>query len=883
MNYNIYRIVFDFSESIGIDTKIAFDNKNLTLLGIEDSLYPKCNETTIITVYYLDGINEGSYTFYWRDWIKLSNEGEGAFSTEDTTRLGKIFFDIADLPLPRNDDSSNADTPTMVMEDISELEFFDFPALMLNDASKGIWAYHGIRRLRFTIENCPFDMLEKGVKFKAIGCFVKKDNIKLQTPIEITDIHLVDTKDDNDNFALTACVDTNLFGEEFDFMKQHLQFFGALEVTYFSDQHEVLYNFPMQVKVYNTNYYSDNKIPCPNLVKNKVSIDFGTSSSCVAVKKGSRFELLTISSEKLLDRGEEIYENPTNIMLFDWENLYKQWCTDNKNFPHFKQGSYDEYRDNVKTVEYDAGYTVRDALNGGESDVFNSILTQIKMVCFQLDQGVEMTLFPMIKKDIRVVKLVSSPDGENEESLDPVAFYAYILGRAINNPAREDIYTKFVLTYPVKFNPEVREKLKRSLEYGLKRSLPLPLREAKEKNGKPLFEVKMEYCEPFAYIGAVCGTEHLPAEEGSPALFAVYDFGGGTLDFSFGMFSVNEDDEGVLDLFGIDGDRNVGGETLISRISYWIYSDNISEMTANNIPFVLPEQENFPDDFPERLLCKSSTAKSNVRFIDELISRKLFQDKLDDDKKNSHTQLGDGLRNEANEPVDVELSIDYSILMDKLTNIIEESIKKFELCIQNSFYSNTDKMLALGLEFNMDNVIIFKSGNSSRSVIVEQKMEEYFPNNQVKMVEEGDGKKYSITPKTAVAIGQLNLENFLLPDNSSTPFAWNVYIKKMGGGKFEAAIEKNWKDSDWVYYSVVRNNTIDVHFSDTFLEDINDNYYTLNLEGTSSTEDLTKGYLYLRMHDENSIEYFISEEKKSPDNSLAPNKNCVANLSEHAN
>lgn len=116
---------------------------------------------------------------------------------------------------------------------------------------------------------------------------------------------------------------------------------------------------------------------------------------------------------------------------------------------------------------------------------------------------------------------------------------------------KNKIYTRFHITYPVKFNNDVREKVKRSLEYGLRRSLPKPLRTALNKKNKPLFNVEMKYPEPVAYVGSVCGKYlKYDPKDYKPQLFGVFDFGGGTLDYSFGIFAKDEDDDtrGNLDV-----------------------------------------------------------------------------------------------------------------------------------------------------------------------------------------------------------------------------------------------------------------------------------------------------------------------------------------------
>ncbi len=651
---------------------------------------------------------------------------------------------------------------------------------------------------------------------------------------------------------------------------------------------ETSYTFPFHILVNNTEYYSGEQIPCPRLSKHAVSIDFGTSSSCVAVQKGKEIELLTLSSEKLLaeDDNVNIYENPTNLMIVDWLALCRQWQDKSIDFPHFRQGSYENYLHEDKKVEYDVGYTVNKTLEDVQKESLNAILTQIKLLSESLEQGRDLTVSPVVKGDISVVNLVMSPYEQAADSLDAIAFYAYLLGRAINNPAENEIYTKFQITYPVKFNQTLREKLKTSIEYGLRRSVPLKLRDGVDKKGKPLFQVNMDYSEPVAYVGAICGTE-LKAEVDKPSMFAVYDFGGGTLDFSFGMFSVDKYGEGQINIFGVDGDPDMGGERLIDRISYWIYEANKEEMAQNNIPFLKPEDEQIPDNFPSSLLKPTAIAKANLRKMDAIFSRNIFKNKNGELEGNAVAKTDEVVQlwDSSNEPVQVKISFDTVLIVSQLSDLIEESIEMFQETMVKNFQNNSDTLDELGGSYCMEDVVIFKSGNSSRSYLVEKLMEEAFPQNRIEMIDEvADGrnkKKYAITPKTGVAFGQLRLANFDLVLPEGTPFAWNIYFENKGNSEFYPVLEKNCKHKDWVLFGPMRRNQVEIYCSDSLVKERDDgDFFPILVEGTEDTEDLKRAFLHLRVHDETTVEYYVSDSDDSPDNDLGVNESQLITIRE---
>ncbi|MFI3254185.1 MAG: hypothetical protein R3Y63_07570 [Eubacteriales bacterium] len=871
---------------------------------IDTEHFPNCPENADMTVYIEENDCETPYKLTFGEWLAWDAGKKEDFAPSRATEVEGIFKAIeSSNPIPSTISIDSKEDlgklPELTLTDITEKEFFGFDAIIgkaLEEEDTGIWAYHGLRKFSFELEHIPFPLLEqREVKYEVGICFVKKGNHPLPKKIFLEKISILEGKQNREaakegTYLFHGYVDTNQLGEAFEDNSDFEKFEGALELTcsmvneeYLSrETRSTVLTFPFEVTVHNTDYYPEKADPCPRWDKdNFVSIDFGTSSTCVAVhrEEEDRVQLLSLSQIEGTDENDDnLYENPTSLMICDWDALYRQWTAENKNFPHFRQGSYTEHRYAVKNVEYNVGYGVNHELVEPEREVLQAILTQIKMLPYQLKDGKKIALSPIVKGDCVEVKLVDSPDKQDKESLDAVAFYAYLLGRAINNPRHKKIFSKFLVTYPVKFNLEVREKMRVSLEYGLRRSLPLPLREGITQENEPIFQVRMEKSEPEAYIGAICGTEYLPAEENKPALFAVYDFGGGTLDFAYGMYNLDED---ALPEFGFtdkDGDPNIGAENLISLISYWIYSENEvvrDTMAELRIPFVKPARELQPNGFPEALLCNSMVAKTNMRLINEAVSRKLFKGQIDVDQE-AATTLRLDLRNEENEPVEsegeigVSLPVEYAFLQGKLREVILASVKKFERCMGDCFNKtgNQEKMAAANADFSMDKVKIFRAGNASRSQLVEEAMKEVFPNNEVTMVDESKDDTVkdvvAITPKTAVAFGQL--ASLQIPNSSGnkSPFAYNIHFKHPGTGAFEAKIKPNHQNTGWEFFSAVRGNGTELYCSSDLVKTKNDPMHPVKIPSNKKTTS----YLYLRVHDEETVEYYLSDEKVTPDSSL---------------
>lgn len=517
--------------------------------------------------------------------------------------------------------------PTMAYFDVTDAEMFGFKEIsknVIDSRENGLWAWHGIRKFKFVFQSLTYDD-DKWTKTASLF-FNKRDNDEIN--ISMSPITIAAEQDDDDGrYILYGYIDTNKLGDCLQEGRQRQHFIGRIEFTFgcnASEGNEIVYSFPVELWLNNTNQAICEKMPV--LCKDLVSIDFGTSSTCVAVKRN---ELMTLATPDESEGNIDEYENPTYIMIYRWEEIYQQWQQKNRAFPIFLKGNRKEEKLGDKEVQIDFGYSVKDTLRDVDDKALNAIISEIKMIPRTLYNGEQMSLIPYIADNNRIhlINLVDKVEEQDEENLDVVALYGYILGRAINRVEKKRIYTKFQITYPVKFNKTVRDRMCASLKYGLMRSIPIPLREAKNKNGQPVFQIDAQYPEPVAYIGSVCG-KYLKVTNDNPyKLFAIYDFGGGTLDFAFGFLKKDNDDENSIYVLDVDGDENVGGETYIRHISYWIYTsiENINYFIKNRIPFEIPKDETLPDNFPSELFNNSAAAKSNVKKINEVISRYIFQ------------------------------------------------------------------------------------------------------------------------------------------------------------------------------------------------------------------------------------------------------------------
>ena len=135
-------------------------------------------------------------------------------------------------------------------------------------------------------------------------------------------------------------------------------------------------------------------------------------------------------------------------------------------------------------------------------------------------------------------------------------------------------------------------------------------------------------------MGAICGNKTLSGTSwGVGSKFAVFDFGGGTIDFSFGKYRNSNEDleeewdyDRIIEVINTAGDEKGGAEYMIHKLSYYIYRANADKMKEERVPFVIPEGENEIELFPRDLqIGKTKSAEMNVNKLNEDISRRIFE------------------------------------------------------------------------------------------------------------------------------------------------------------------------------------------------------------------------------------------------------------------
>lgn len=347
-----------------------------------------------------------------------------------------------------------------------------------------------------------------------------------------------------------------------------------------------------------------------------VAIDFGTSSTVVAIRSNGKDELLRIGmQEKHFAQDElkdEQFENPTVLEFIDINQFLDEWQSE-------------VYRPLVNWDNIHCSHEARMNLRNNDTDskVVSSILMRLKQwalrdeqhsqVCVKDQQEFEYRLSGL--SEYNPVKGNALALGDDYPELDPIEVYAWFLGMNINWRAR-GIFLNYYLTFPVEYPNQIKAKILASFRRGLQRSLPESLLYAEEFND---FSVEELASEPAAFAASALERLEIEPEEGGVS-YAVFDFGGGTTDFDYGYYRTptqDEYDEGwdhVIEHFGSSGDKFLGGENLLENLAYLVFRDNSSECRKKGIVVSKPiDAEPFAGS--ELLIAKTQAAYTNTTLM----------------------------------------------------------------------------------------------------------------------------------------------------------------------------------------------------------------------------------------------------------------------------
>lgn len=490
-----------------------------------------------------------------------------------------------------------------------------------------------------------------------------------------------------------------------------------------------------------------------------VCIDFGTCSTVVALRERGRKRLLRVGVRdwRQAPRARH-FENPTALEFVDAAAFDAAWRAE-------------EWRPQVTWQALKCSHQAREEiLSAPDAAAVYGGLTDIKSWARRHARGTDIRL-----RDQRGAAFLLSPAAAGERAaeeppaFDPLEIYAFHLGLAINSQYRENgrIHHEYYLSFPVTFDTPTRQCIVEGFRRGLERSLPASLAQQEAWRARPPLSVHIGADEPVAYAAGILTDSGLePDESGLP--FGVFDFGGGTTDFAFGLYrwATPEEEaskgwESVIQLLDVAGEPLLGGEMLLHQLCFALVRDNLDSLLAAGagIPFLLPPGE-VPPTGGETIFADSLPARANTIRLCEAL-RPLWED-----GKEAFDPGGEGIlrvalrdRSGADRGI-IALRADADALTDILRARIRAAVESFFLTFCQTF-KLYDARPATALH-------IFPAGNASRSPLVEECFRAVMADIAARYNLEADifllhaprlpdeARPEALTLKTGVALGLLN-------------------------------------------------------------------------------------------------------------------------------
>lgn len=429
------------------------------------------------------------------------------------------------------------------------------------------------------------------------------------------------------------------------------------------------------------------------------AIDFGTKSTVAVLQKGTDERLMRVGQGDYTKAlRKEDYENPTVIELRDYESFRRAYV-ERKGRPFTK---WEEAR-----FSHEASSVLKDAEKDTsiDSSVFYSIFSELKQWANDKERRMKL-------KDRQGNVVDLNPYLElSEEDFDPIELYAYYLGLYINN-MWNGVCLEYMLSFPVTYEQAVQDKILESFEKGIKKSLPIAILEDQELMEE--FQVKAGASEPAAYASCALGKLGLQPQLGEKTAYAVFDFGGGTTDFDFGVETVPENKRSkfLIEQFASTGrgDPYLGGENLLHMLAYEVYKENFSEMRNQQIPFVLPYGGKlFAGCDPLVTTTKNATQEGYVntkRMVEKM--RPYWEGSAGEDFFADTITISLN-SNKENKAVDVKVNVKEESLEKLLREKIGTGIENFFEALKGAF-----------LDKEVYPIHILLAGNSCKSKIVKE-------------------------------------------------------------------------------------------------------------------------------------------------------------------
>lgn len=701
--------------------------------------------------------------------------------------------------------------------------------------------YNDIEKYNFSEDNSDYDEIEILKSF---------ENRELELPLNFIDEYLQKLKNIEKTRLNEKEYDDKIFT---DYQK------GNWDI--FSDSKEDIENRELIKIAITEKYYAKN--PKDDIREGGiVAIDFGTKSTVVAIQtQNEKTSLVRIAGDSYKKNVEKSqFENPTIMEFIDIESFEKAYSK-SKGRPFTE---WDDLR---------ISYAANSSFIGGSK----FILEGLKQWAGNKDE--KLVIYDKKGKRIDLKPYIDVEDDE----FDPIEYYAYYIGSYINNMFTGNIFTKYLLSFPIKYENEIRVKILKSFEKGIKKSLPTSILENEKIIDK--FQVYRGANEPTAYF--LCAGRELdkfPKKENERLFYGIFDFGGGTTDFSFGLCkyigltSSRYDYE--IKHFGEGGDKFLGGENILKILAFEICKNNLAILKEKDIHFYCPIGCKEFDGY-EGILDNSYEAIYNIKQIAEKFRAFWEEDELSKDLYSSN-EIAVTLLSSKDSSETTNLKFDKVKCEEIINNILKKGIENFISSLSLLFKNGN-----LGADINK--MEIFLSGNSSKSKRFQKMFEEEIQKIEVKInknknekiftinypiqkIEKRDG--LGVNAKTGTAIGLLESRKggkFKIiakdEETNDNEINFRYYVGYLKNNKFKPVLDYKVGYDNWVKFldaSDIETEIYYTHQANSIEGGISGDNSNLDRKIITISNDYQdeETYIFIRATKPDMIEYCVSTEKK---------------------
>ncbi|MGN0641927.1 MAG: hypothetical protein ACI4JJ_02160 [Huintestinicola sp.] len=455
-----------------------------------------------------------------------------------------------------------------------------------------------------------------------------------------------------------------------------------------------------------------------------IAIDFGTKSTVVVFQKSSEHTLpMAIGTGKLFTEDcPEHYENPTVMEFADVSSFLLKYAAA-------------EGRPETLWETLPISHTAFDDMKNSASKDYYSFFCDLKQWAGEGN-------YPLRICDKKGSEYLLPPYMSDEDSpFDPIEIYAYYIGLYINN-MRNGIFLDYYLSFPVTFEKSVRERITESFERGLKKSLPQAVLEDSAIMSE--FRVDGTVSEPAAY--AVCAMDEYKIfpDDGEQFHYGIFDFGGGTSDFDFGVCRVSQKRkyDYTIENYGAGGDRYLGGENLLALLAFTVFKNNFEKIKNSGITFTLPPRcREFAGS--SAVIARSREAEANMRHLMEKL-RPLWENTGLTAEFERGVICTDLFDKDGQLLPQFELDVSAEELTDIIRREIASGIDNFFSAMSLAYTSSKAAV--------PETVNIMLAGNSCKNRFVSEIFREKFPSGEQKL-REAVGEDISVEFKLYPPLG----------------------------------------------------------------------------------------------------------------------------------